>query len=555
MSKVLKLTHIDVKLAVIRLDHGEKELAAAVTTEALASGGIFTVSRTKEEISLILETDSDEDSVEPAVLKNARKKASGGKSTVEAGWRVLKCEGPFDFSLVGILAKLTAPLAEHKIPVFAVSTYDTDYLMVKHATFEKTVNVLRYAGCEVDAPSVTKGPVERAEIERFRPFTLERYFAKYEFSAPYLLSCSDCESLSMAEIINMADEECRDLWDNLVCGYTESGGLPQLREEIARSYVSKLDAEAVWHPQAENNIVLCPQEGIFLAAQALLQKGDHVVVPDLCYQSLAENALSLGCDISYWRPSLDEETGEWTFAIDDLARLVTDRTRLVVVNFPHNPTGAMLSTSEWDRLMQICETNDAYLFSDEMYYGLEFDVSSRLTPAFIKYKKAITLGGVSKSLSLPGLRIGWLLSQDLDLLSKIQTLKDYTTICPPAPSEILALIALRNEDAIISRNMEITRAGLAAVEAFFKRFSNIFAFSAPKGGTIAFPHLRKGSKWATTLDFCQDLVKDAGIMILPSSVYNLDQDPNCCRIGFGRKNVPDVVARTEAWLSKQLSHH
>ncbi|GBG28404.1 Aminotransferase [Hondaea fermentalgiana] len=571
MSSQLKLTVLPVELAVVRVDRANTEFAAAVTAEALTRDEFFTLSRTSDETSLIVEKGTAED-----VLTHVQKARGGGAENepekVETGWRVLKVAGPFEFEVVGVVAKLSAPLAARGIPIFVVSTYDTDYVLVKEMNLADAVTTLREEGCEVNADAMNAMPVatasskasttiktEVADDKRMRPFELERYFAQYEFSAPHLLCCSDCESLSMSEVLEMADGECKALWDKLSLGYTESAGLPELREEIARQYARDAESASAaacndWVPEADNAIVLCPEEGIFLAAQALLRAGDHVVVPSLCYQSLVEVARSIGCKLSKWEPTINEQ-GQWNFAVDDLRAIVTEQTRLVVVNFPHNPTGATLSAAEWDALLDICKSNDAYLFSDEMYQGLEIDVPA-LVPAFMRYAKAVTLCGVSKSLSMPGARIGWLASQDAAFLAEVQALKDYTTICPPAPSEILALIALRNRENIIARNMEIIRSGLAAVDKFFSRFQSEFDYASPKAGTISFPRMRAGSalaaRWPSTLAFCQALVNDAGIMLLPSSVYQLSEDPNCFRLGFGRKNVPDVLERLASWLDANL---
>src|SRR5687767_14255499 len=123
------------------------------------------------------------------------------------------------------------------------------------------------------------------------PFKLERYFAKYEFSTRYLLSSSDCDGLMQSELLAAADVECRALWDNLKLGYTESLGHPLLRKEIAQLYEG-IDAAEV--------LVVVPEEGIFIALNALLEKGDHLICTFPAYQSLYEIAGGLGCEITPW---------------------------------------------------------------------------------------------------------------------------------------------------------------------------------------------------------------------------------------------------------------
>lgn len=169
---------------------------------------------------------------------------------------------------------------------------------------------------------------------KIQPFKLERYFAEHEFSAPYLMCASDCEALSMDELLGIADEDSLKMWKDLRLGYTESQGSHVLREEISWLY-EKIKPEEI--------LILTPEEGIYIAMTTILKKGDHVVATFPGYQSLYEIADSLGCEVSKWMPK--EEKG-WAFEIDDLRDLVRDKTKLIVVNFPHNPTGATLTRAD-----------------------------------------------------------------------------------------------------------------------------------------------------------------------------------------------------------------
>jgi aspartate/methionine/tyrosine aminotransferase len=231
------------------------------------------------------------------------------------------------------------------------------------------------------------------------PFKLERYFARFEFSAPYLLCCSDPESLKMKELVEMADAESRELWDNLSLSYTESAGHPLLLQEIAKQYPSLTQ---------ENIIALAPEEGIYLAMRAMLKPGDHVVVSCPGYQSLTEVAESMGCKVTRWEPTeLETDDCKLQFDLDQLENLIKGlpSVALVVVNFPHNPTGCMLTAQEWERVMSLCKScnnnEGCYLFSDEMYRLLEFDPSIRLPPACELYDKAVCLSGMSKVSTCP----------------------------------------------------------------------------------------------------------------------------------------------------------
>jgi aspartate/methionine/tyrosine aminotransferase len=356
------------------------------------------------------------------------------------------------------------------------------------------------------------------------PFELERYFGKYEFSARYLLSSSDCESLSLAELLSMADAEMRDSWEQLKLGYTDSWGHPLLREEIASIYQG-VDQHDV--------LVVVPEEGIFLLMHALLEAGDHVVCTFPGYQSLYEVARSIGCEVSTWQP--DESRG-WYFSIEDLGELIRANTKLVVVNFPHNPTGFVPTRNEFIDLVELVRDRGAYLLSDEMYRFLEVEPGTTLPAACELYERAFSLFGLSKSFGLPGLRIGWLASQDHQGLNEISKLKDYSTICSSAPSEILAIIALRNKTSIIDQQIERVRKNVAVLDIFFDKYQDHFSWNRPTGGSICFPRMLQVENTRT---FCEQLVVDAGIMLAPSSVFQYGD--HHVRIGFGRENLPQVI--------------
>jgi len=357
------------------------------------------------------------------------------------------------------------------------------------------------------------------------PFQLERYFAKYEFSARYLLSSSDCESLTMQEMLGMADRESLDMWEQLKLDYTESWGHPVLREEISRVY------QSITPPGV---LTVVPEEGIYLTMRALLKPGDHVICTFPGYQSLYEIARSIGCEVSHWEP--DESQG-WKFSITDLAQLIRSNTRLVVVNFPHNPTGYVPVQDDFVSLVELVRQNNAHLLSDEMYRHLEIKPGTTLPAACDLYERAISLFGLSKTFGLPGLRVGWLASQDAELLEEISRLKDYTTICGSAPSEVLAIIALRNKESIINKQTERVRRNVTVLENFVTAHLDQVNLVSPIGGSICFPRLLSVDN---TYDFGEQLVAETGIMIAPSRLFQYGD--HHLRIGVGRENFPEVLA-------------
>ncbi|OGE17076.1 aspartate aminotransferase [Candidatus Daviesbacteria bacterium RIFCSPHIGHO2_12_FULL_37_11] len=371
---------------------------------------------------------------------------------------------------------------------------------------------------------------------KLKPFELERYFAKYEFSVKYLLSSSDCDGLAAKDLLELADSETRKMWENLKLGYTESLGLPQLRQEIAKLYQGINE---------EDILIVAPEEGIFITMNTLLGEEDHIICTFPGYQSLYEIAESLGCEVTKWQPS---EEDNWRLDPAFLESNIKSNTRLIIMNFPHNPTGSLASKEDYLRIVDIAKQNNIYLFSDEMYKFLELNPKDRLPSAVELYDKAITLFGMSKTFGMAGTRIGWVITKDKKLYSEMAAFKDYTTICSSAPSEILSLIALRAKDTIIQKHLKRINRNLGLLDDFFKKYSNLFSWVRPKAGTICFPKLLFDK---SSFDFCEDVVKEAGIMVLPSTVY--DYDDKHFRIGFGRENMPEALQEFESYVYKKLT--
>jgi len=370
---------------------------------------------------------------------------------------------------------------------------------------------------------------------KLKPFELERYFSKYEFSASYLLSSSDCEAYKLSDILDMADNQMKELWDNLKLSYTESQGNPMLLDEVSKIY-NGIKPESI--------LQIIPEEGIYIAMRSLISEGDHVISMSPCYQSLEEIAISQGAHLDRW--SAKYRKG-WQFDIDELEKLCTRNTHMVILNTPHNPTGVLFTKDEFKRIINIIKKNNCILFCDEMYRFLEFDESLRLPSACEVYDNAISLCGLSKSFALPGTRCGWLITKNNDYLNEFKTYKDYTTICASATSEVLGTIALRNKDTIIKRNLNLINKNLDRLEKFAEKYKNIIEYKRPVAGSICMPIL---SDCIDVNILAQELIDEKSLMILPSSVYNIKE--NSFRLGFGRANFIEILDILDSHLEKYL---
>ncbi len=364
------------------------------------------------------------------------------------------------------------------------------------------------------------------------PFKLEEFFKKYEFSAPYLLCASDAESWSLQEILGLADPDSKRLWDSLRLGYTEAPGLPILREEIAKLYTSVSGEQVLTTAGAE--------EGIYCTMKSLLAPKDHVIVISPCYQSLMSIPRSLGTDVT--TITLDPKK-KWKLGLEELRQAFRPTTKLLILNFPHNPTGALLDPVVFKGMIDLARERGAYIFCDEVYRYMEIDENKRLPSIVDAYEKGITLNVMTKAFGLGGLRIGWVASREESFIQKVSSYKLYTSICNSAPSEILALMALRSKEQILKRNRAIMMSNLEILDRFFERHRSKFSWVRPECGTMAFPELLLP---VSADRFTEQLVEKAGVLIMPGSIF--DFPGNFFRIGFGRKNMPEILERFEQFL-------
>ena len=360
-----------------------------------------------------------------------------------------------------------------------------------------------------------------------RDFGLEVFFSKWEFKARHHMTASDVESIQLSELLGLATLEDKEAFDTLWLGYTQTWGAPELRAEIAQTY-----------DQMRADNILCfagAGEGIYAVMKTLLERDDHLIVPVPNYQSAETIPLSI-CAVTGVPMDYNSQTG-WSLDIDKIKAAIRPNTKAISVNFPHNPTGYLPDRDTLDALIALCRAHDLTLFSDEVYRGIELDSSVQIPQIADIYEKGVSLNVMSKAYGLPGLRIGWIASQDEMLLQRAERYKHYLSICNSGPSEQLALIALRASQTILNRNRQIMTDNLVLLEALFDEYNHLFEWHRPKGGCVAYP-LYKGPDGVE--HFTRQLVEQSGILLLPSSIYHseiAESPASHFRIGFGRDGV------------------
>lgn len=367
-------------------------------------------------------------------------------------------------------------------------------------------------------------------------FKLETYLGRWEFSARHHMTASDAETLTVRELLALAGDAALDALLDTPLSYTEPYGAPDLRAAIAATYD---------HLRAED--VLCfagAEEGVYCLYRTLLTPDDHVIVVTPNYQSAETVPLSLCATTGV---ALDERE-EWTLQVDQVAAAIQPNTRVVYINFPHNPTGKILERDRFDELVQLCRQHGIWLFSDEVYRGIEREPGRRLPQVADAYERGVSLNVMSKAYGLPGLRVGWIACRDRALLERMVRFKHYLSICNSAPSERLSLLALRFRDPVLERTRAVAREGYARVAAFLDEFPDLFDAYQPDGGVVMFPRY-KGPDGVDV--FCRRMVEEAGAVLLPASIYASALTPvptDRFRIGYGRRGLDEGLAAMRAFI-------
>jgi aspartate/methionine/tyrosine aminotransferase len=378
----------------------------------------------------------------------------------------------------------------------------------------------------------------RPAVARWPDFRLETFFSRWEFAAEHHLTASDAQTMTLRELLGLGSEQDRADFAELALGYTETWGTARLRTAVADTYTTCGPEDVLVFAGAE--------EAIYWAMQLLAGPGDHVVVTVPSYQALETVPRVSGAEVT---GVLLEEAAGWRLDLDAVRHALRPSTRLVAVNFPNNPTGAVPDHGTWRALVELCEERGIRLLADEVYRGLELDRARTLAQAADLSPTAVSINVMSKSYGLPGLRVGWIACRDHALLEALERHKHYTSICNAGPSEFLATIALRAREQIHARNRSILTENLPQFDAFFARYDDLFDWARPDGGCVAFPRYR-GPDGVET--FCRELVETAGVLLLPAGVYasELASTPaDRFRIGLGRRDPAPALAAFDRFLT------
>lgn len=363
-------------------------------------------------------------------------------------------------------------------------------------------------------------------------FKVEEWFNKYENKAKYDLADTCVESLSIDELLDITNTDVKDLYSKKL-NYGDIHGSARLKNAICTMYEKQVpDNITITHGAiGANQLVML----------TLVEPEDKVISIIPTYQQHYSIPKSIGANVQILY--LKEENN-WLPDLNELEKYVGNNTKIICMNNPNNPTGAVIPQNMLEQITQIARKSNAYILCDEVYRGLEHNGQISKSVADI-YEKGISTGSVSKVFSLAGLRLGWICAPK-EVIDEINHQREYNTISVGILDDYFASIAIENKDKIIKRNLNKILEGKKILKDWLDGENKCHCV-IPQGGTTAFVGYNIKMK---STDLCKKLQQDTGVMLLPGETMECD---GYLRIGYGNnpetlKNALDIFSD---WIRQQ----
>jgi aspartate/methionine/tyrosine aminotransferase len=356
------------------------------------------------------------------------------------------------------------------------------------------------------------------EQNQLPPFRLERWFAEFEF-VPGMrnLAASGPYAVKTGELLELEGAEATARYLNLDLDYIENAGSESLRQKVADLY-STLSASDV-------RIKSGASEALFLLILTLAAPGINIVIEEPCYGNVPGIAASLGIEVRRLALSLEDD---WKPNLEQLSRLIDEKTRLVYLVHPHNPSGSVLSRAEMEAIASIAERAGAMLVNDEVFRLIALD--DEPLPSIVDVvENAVSIGDMTKPWGLGGLRVGWIASRSHELLDLLSSARDYSTMCSSAPGSFLAELALRHSSRIIAPRLAAARDNRNLLTDVITLSNGSLSWKRPEAGYTAFVQMPMR---ISTTAFCRRLAQEQRILLLPGEVYGSAYE-RFVRIGYG----------------------
>ncbi len=348
---------------------------------------------------------------------------------------------------------------------------------------------------------------------QFEPFLLDRWLNRYQFADPPIefdIASSTGPQWTLGELMNLLDEDERQRLFDTRLVYTDGAGSRGLREAIAEMQGVSVDDILILTGASEALLIL-----FFKAARA----GANVVLPAPSFPPFTEMPRSFGTETRFY---LLRPENQFRIDTDEIKSLVDANTQLILVNSPHNPTGATISDGELDSLHEFASELGVQLVVDEVYHPI---YHGRETSSASRLANATVLGDFSKALCLSGLRVGWIVERDRARMEEYINARGYFTISNAVINETLATHATRLREVIFARVREVAGKNLAHLEKFFAEHRDALDWVRPQGGMTVFPWLRSG---ADARSFCEGAAAQ-GVLLAPGDCFGM---PAHFRLGF-----------------------
>jgi aspartate/methionine/tyrosine aminotransferase len=330
--------------------------------------------------------------------------------------------------------------------------------------------------------------------------------------------------------------------ENLDLAYASIPGDEQLRQGIA-DYHNDLNRSQSYGP--DQVVTFCgAQEALRAIYAAILHPGDEVIVATPAYPSLTSMVTEYGAFLRPLRLSVDNK---WRLDLNELRALLTSRTRLLVLNYPHNPTGAVLSPSDRRTILEMLREYDCYLLLDDVAQGINpHDLD--LGHDFLSFPKSVVVSVLSKSFGLGGIRIGWAITSNGTLREQLTAFKTGHSICTSVVDERLAIVALRNRQTILRRNNDLVLQNSLLFEEFAQRHQDHVAWLQPAAGMLTMVSV---NCQGTVEDWCMSVARESGVSLLPGSLFG--QPGNWIRLGLGQADFSEALAALESYFHGSIN--
>lgn len=404
-----------------------------------------------------------------------------------------------------------------------------------------------------------------------REMSITSYFANYYSQSKYRLCSAGSAPLSLDELLSMSSMETKCEWNSMSLSYTSAQGNIRLRKCIADLYLDSSrcicdnEDSQQWglmqmpfgitqrEIDPSNILITVPEQAIFLAMKCLVGKNDHIIILAPFFECLSKQAAQLGCNVDYWsfqlKKTVDHDKAcndySWYLDTEKLTQLIKpNKTKLIIINIPHNPTGYVPTMQNYLSIVQICKKFDIWLFSDEMSWFLrDKNNIDNIPPCCVLYEKGISMCGMSKIFSMPGVRICWLITLNNQLYNKLcQTKRIYQSV----PSELLSIMALENNNynLIIKNVCNVIKYNYKILCHFVQKNNDLFELTINLNrnfaGNICFVKLNGLANKVGNLEFCVEMLHGCNVLLLPSACFEFKKDSrlkdmNFVRIGLATK--------------------